>query len=197
VTFEVPVAPVAPSAARRGMTTAVALTAVAIVAAAGLSGWFGPTATAPAPNQPQPEDFAVADAAGRGTVRAPAGPASARPFIPRIVTASVARRMPDVVTCNGDVDGRACERLVRAALRVVPADLPDVTGASVWRSLVCNDTFDCPPAYLRDSVAMGSVILEFADDGPRAAVNVVDWRYGTSIRLGLRAWIARSTPAGS
>ena len=87
-----------------------------------------------------------------------------------------------------------CHRLVRAALRVLPADLPDVRDAGVWRSLVCNDTFDCPPAYLRDSPPAGSVILRFVDRSPGAAVNVVDWRYGSAIRLGLRAWIARSMP---
>ena len=102
--------------------------------------------------------------------------------------------MPEQLRCH-DVGARPCERLVRAALRVLPADLPDVERAAVWRSLVCNSTFDCPPAYLQDSPAAGSVILAFVDDSPSVAVNIVDWRYGSGIRLGLRAWIARSAPA--
>ena len=101
-------------------------------------------------------------------------------------------RCPGRIQCHDDCRPPECERVIRAALRVLPADLPDVSGAAVWRSLVCNDTFDCPPGYLRDSDAIGSVIMRFADDSPSVAVNVVDWRYGTSIRLGLRAWIARS-----
>ena len=116
------------------------------------------------------------------------------PPIPRIATASVARSLPERIACH-DVDRGECERVVRAALRVLPADLPDVAAAAVWRSLVCNDTFDCPPAYLRDSDPIGSVIVRFADDSPAVSVNVVDWRYGSAIRLGLRAWIARSAPA--
>ena len=84
---------------------------------------------------------------------------------------------------------------MRAALRVLPADLPDVERAAVWQSLVCNSDFDCPPAYLRESAPAGSVVLAFSDGSPSVAVNVVDWRYGSGIRLGLRAWIARSAPA--
>ena len=38
-------------------------------------------------------------------------------------------------------------------------------------------------------------LLRFEDGSPSVAVNVVDWRYGTGIRLGLRAWLVRSTPA--
>ena len=44
-------------------------------------------------------------------------------------------------------------------------------------------------------VVAGSVVLAFSDGSPSVAVNVVDWRYGSGIRLGLRAWIARSAPA--
>jgi hypothetical protein len=124
---------------------------------------------------------------------APGSPDHRSSAIPKIATPSVARGLPERLRCH-DVVRRSCERLVRAALRVLPADLPDVDRAAVWQSLVCNSTFDCPPAYLRDSPAAGSVILAFEDGSPSVAVNVVDWRYGSGIRLGLRAWIARSAP---
>ena len=186
MSFEVPVSTVSGRGGRRGIT-GIALAAAAFVLVAVLAGRLdapdGP------PPQPRPAAFAVAGSASSEpspTVR-PAG-------IPRVITASVARRLPDVMTCN-DVDEELCERIVRAALRVLPPDLPRVGEASAWRSLVCNDTFDCPPRYLRDSAPLGSVIVGFDDDGPSIAVNVVDWHYGPSIRLGPRAWVAHSTPA--
>ena len=111
-----------------------------------------------------------------------------------MVPLSRARPLPTEIECN-DVAADECRRLVRAALRVLPEDLPVIRAADVWASLVCNDTFDCPPTHLRDSEALGSVIVSFVDGSPGAAINVVDWRYGSAIRLGLRAWVARSVPA--
>jgi hypothetical protein len=181
VTFEVPVSAVSRSRGRRG-AVAVAGLSVAIVLGGAVAGILVPQRrTAPGP-------------AAAAVVLPTSTPAGARvPLIPRVTTASVARPLPGRIQCH-DVGRRECERVVRAALRVLPAGLPDVSGATVWDSLTCNDDFDCPPDYLRDSAAIGSVVIRFADDSPSVSVNVVDWRYGTSIRLGLRAWIARSLP---
>ena len=58
----------------------------------------------------------------------------------------------------------------------------------------CGDDLDCPQPYLDQSVPLGSVVVRFVDSSPRAAINVVDWRYSASIRLGTRAWLARWMP---
>ena len=188
MTFEVPVSAVSQARSRRGVIAVAGLAAVIVLGAA-IAGLLAPhrPAVQSAGDPPAAVAAIAADAV--------ASPVAGRvPLIPRIITASIARPLPARIQCH-DVARRDCERIVRAALRVLPADLPDVSGSAVWDSLVCNDTFDCPPAYLRDSLAVGSVIVRFADDSPSVSVNVVDWRYGTGIRLGLRAWIARSAPA--
>jgi hypothetical protein len=187
VTFEVPISAVSRSRSRRGVAAVAGLSSAIVVGAVVLG--------VIVPYRPAAPDEAVAPApAAAAVIGSPVPPGGQRlPTIPRIVTASVARPLPGRVQCH-DVDDRQCRRVIRAALRVLPADLPDVSGAAVWRSLVCNDNFDCPPDYLRDSDSLGSVTMRFADDSPSVSVNVVDWRYGTSIRLGLRAWIARSVP---
>ena len=115
------------------------------------------------------------------------------PREPQLFPLNIARPLPTAIECH-DVDASECHRIVRAALRILPDEIPDVKGADVWRSLICGDTFDCPPDFLKDSSPMGSVILRFTAE-PEVAVNVVDWRYGTNIRLGLRAWLTRSGPA--
>ncbi|HEX5014464.1 MAG TPA: hypothetical protein VFV72_09935 [Candidatus Limnocylindrales bacterium] len=112
---------------------------------------------------------------------------------PQLFPLNIARPLPTAIDCH-DVAASDCHRIVRAALRILPDETPDVAGADVWRSLVCGDTFDCPPDFLRNSAPMGSVILKF-DDEPGVAVNVVDWQYGANVRLGLRAWLTRSVPA--
>jgi hypothetical protein len=193
VTFEVPVSAVSRSRSRRGVVVVVAGSGLIALTAAITGLWAGgPLVGASGPAAPSVARPFTAAAAGEPV--APGSPSQRVALIPRILTPSVARDVPEQLRCH-DVGSRSCERLVRAALRVLPADLPDVDGAAVWRSLVCNSTFDCPPGYLQDSPAAGSVILAFADGSPSVAVNVVDWRYGSGIRLGLRAWIARSAPA--
>jgi hypothetical protein len=106
------------------------------------------------------------------------------PFEP----ASFNRPLPTAIDCH-DVATSQCRRLVRASLRILPDELPVVGHAEVWASLVCNDNFDCPARYLRDSQPAGSVFVGFGDGSPVVTVNVVDWGYGTSVRLGLRAWM--------
>ncbi len=59
-------------------------------------------------------------------------------------------------------------------LDVLPVDAPLVTKVTVYRSLLCRDDMDCPPARLASSRApSGSVIVGFADGGPDAWVDVV------------------------
>jgi hypothetical protein len=188
VTFEVPVSAISRSRGRGGTVAVVGLAAL-IVATGLIAGLWNRDPGADVQAPAVAPFLAAADGDPAASGLAPARPAA----IPRIPTPSIARELPDRVQCH-DVGRGRCERVVRAALRVLPADLPAVERAAVWRSLVCNDTFDCPPSYLRDSPTVGSVIFAFTDGSPSIAVNVVDWRYGSSIRLGLRAWIARSMP---
>ena len=83
--------------------------------------------------------------------------------------------------------------MAKAAIRALPDDAPAVLAATVWRSLLCGDTFDCPPAYLDGSTPLGSVTVRFADGSPQAAINVVDGRPGPISRAP-RAWIVRWLP---
>jgi hypothetical protein len=185
MTFEVPVSTVSRSRGQRSVLAVAGLSGL-IVLGGLVAGWL-------APRTPSPAAALPAQAAVVANGRTPSPQSVRLAPIPRIATASVARPMPALIDCHGmEID--RCERLIRAALRVLPADFPDVRDAGVWRSLVCNNDFDCPPAYLRESPAAGSVIVRFVDGSPGAAINVVDWRYGSAIRLGLRAWIARSIP---
>lgn len=105
---------------------------------------------------------------------------------------ALARTIPAELNCR-DVDRGTCQRMARAAIRALPDDAPEVLTATVWRSLLCGDTFDCPPAYLDGSTPLGSVTVRFADGSPQAAVNVVDGRSGP-IKRAPRAWIVRWMP---
>ncbi len=106
------------------------------------------------------------------------------PDIPKLI-----RTVPADLRCR-DVDHGTCQRMARAAIRALPDDAPAVLAATVWRSLLCGDTFDCPPAYLDGSSPLGSVTVRFADGSPQAAINVVDGRSGP-IKRAPRAWIVR------
>src|SRR5262245_10174599 len=97
---------------------------------------------------------------------------------PGFEPASFNRPLPSAIDCH-DVVRAQCNRLVRAALRILPDDLPSVGRAEAWTSLVCNDNFDCPSTYLADSLPAGSVLLAFTDGSRAVTVNVVDWRHGS------------------
>jgi hypothetical protein len=103
------------------------------------------------------------------------------------------RRLPATLGCE-DLELEPCVRIARAALLVLPDEVADVSGGTVWRSLRCGDTHDCPPHYMRGSLPLGSVTFVFADGSPRAAINVVEWRHGPAIRLGARAWLVDWLP---
>lgn len=180
MTFEVPVSAVSGSRAPRGVL-AVAAISIAIVLVALVAAILAPPAAMPLPARAAaaslPEATSVAPAFGLAAAATP-------PFEP----ASFNRPLPTLIDCH--LIGRTqCNRVVRAALRVLPDELPVVGHAEVWGSLVCNDNFDCPADYLKDAEPVGSVFVGFGDGSPAVTVNVVDWGYGTGIRLGLRAWL--------
>jgi hypothetical protein len=116
------------------------------------------------------------------------------PVVASSVTAgaTLPRALPTKLSCR-DVDEATCRRMTEAALLALPDDTSDAIDATVWRSLLCNNNFDCPPSYIDGSVPLGSVIIRFADRGPRAAVNVVEGRSGP-IHRAPRAWVVRWMP---
>jgi len=183
VTFEVPVSAVSRSRAPRGVLVVAAVSAVIVIAAA-VFAFVAPSpaslTAAAAARDPAASPTASLTPALAALIGAPPTP----PFEP----ASFNRPLPTHMDCHG-VTADQCHRLVRAALRILPDDLPKVGHAEAWGSLVCNDDFDCPADHLRDAEPAGSVLVAFADGSPAVIVNVVDWGYGTAVRLGLRAWL--------
>jgi hypothetical protein len=105
---------------------------------------------------------------------------------------TVPRAVPTALTCR-DLDVATCRRMAKAALLALPDDAPEAIDATAWRSLLCNSSFDCPPSYIDGAVPLGSVIIRFADRGPRAAINVVEGRSGP-IHRAARAWVVRWLP---
>jgi hypothetical protein len=180
VTFEVPVAAVTRSRTPRGVLAVVAVAGLIVVGAMAAAA-VAPSTPAPVQGPAEAASLAASPAVAAAV---PFAPGATPPFEP----ASFNRPLPTLIDCHA-VASAQCRRLVRAALRVLPDELPVVGHAEVWASLVCNDNFDCPPEYLRDSQPAGSVIVGFGDGSPGVTVNVVDWGYGASIRLGLRAWL--------
>jgi hypothetical protein len=181
VTFEVPVSAVSRSRTPRGVFVVAAVSA-AIVLGAAVAAFAAPSPTslsaaAAAHASPPAASLPPALAALIGAAPTP-------PFEP----ASFNRPLPTQIDCHR-VTADQCHRLVRAALRILPDELPKVGRAEAWGSLVCNDNFDCPADYLRDANPAGSVLVAFVDGSPAVTVNVVDWGYGTAVRLGLRAWL--------
>jgi hypothetical protein len=83
--------------------------------------------------------------------------------------------------------------MAKAAFVVLPRDAPAALDATVWRSLLCNDNFDCPASFLDGSEPLGSVIIRFTDGSPRAALNVIEGAPGPITRAP-RAWIVRWMP---
>lgn len=96
--------------------------------------------------------------------------------------------MPDTVLCHG-LDETRCTAVVRAALALLGAGVPDAVSATAWSSLLCDSTIDCPPADLATAVPLGSVVLTFADGGPSAWVNVVDHPAASGGGPSTDAWI--------
>ena len=167
--FEVPISAVGDGPRRGGRAAAAVLAAIVAVLAVAVAG-----AISPSPREPR-----AARASVPATTTQPTSPV-------------VARAVPAELSCR-DVDRATCLRMTRAAVLVLPADAPEALDATVWRSLLCNDTSDCPPRYLDGAAPLGSVIITFADRSPRAAVNVVEGQTGP-IRRAARAWVVRWMP---
>lgn len=176
MTFEVPIA-IVDGGRRRAPVRFVALGLAVVAGFAIVTSRLAPA--------PTPTSRAAAGVESAIAVNGSSRAAASLPALPR--------PMPVALDCT-TLDAASCRRIAQAALDAVPADAPPIAHATVWGSLVCNDDFDCPGRYLADAVPLGSVIVVFADDGPAAAINVVDWRPQPGIRLGPRAWLARSMP---
>lgn len=169
--FEVPLAGVGRRQERGRRAVAVALLAFAtLVGLAVATGGVPPTRTLLAVGSGSPS-----------VAGSPEPPARTLP-----------RALPADVLCR-DVDRVTCLRMAKAAVLVLPDDVPDAIDATVWRSLLCNDSLDCPRGYIDGSAPLGSVIIRFADGGPRAAVNVVEG-LAEPIRRAPRAWVVRWMP---
>jgi len=124
---------------------------------------------------------------------APAGPSGQFRVVAVGTVVDVARDLPEGIECP-DLDRLACLRIARAALLALPADASSVRDVTVWKSLLCSDELECPHRYLDGSLPLGSAVIRLADADRRVAINVVEWRHGDGIRLGPRAWLARSLP---
>jgi hypothetical protein len=172
MSFEVPVERICGKRRRWGIPAVILGSAAIVGFALVAGGWPG--------NAPRP---AAADAAD----------ADAPAASPASVARSQPRAIPADVRCE-DIARPTCLRLAAAAMAVLPPSAPEVSRVSVWHSLLCNDNFDCPSTYLDGSEPLGSVLVSFADGGPRAAINVVDRRSGFGTRLETRAWVARWMP---
>lgn len=138
--------------------------------------------------------IALANAGPPAVETMPAATSGSRPIAAAASSDAPAltRTVPSELNCR-DVERRTCQRMAWAAIRALPNDAPAVLAATVWRSLLCGDTFDCPPAYLDGSTPLGSVTVRFADGSPQAAINVVEGHPGP-IQRAPRAWIVRWLP---
>jgi hypothetical protein len=161
--------------------------AAAVLIGAALIG-LGIAAKTTGPGQAVPSIAAAGPTAAASAVagRSPRPSGTATPPIS-------ARPFPTTLDCR-DVTPAVCSEATSAALGVLPGDLPEVSGATVWKSLVCSVLPDCPPQLLAgDTVPLGIVILTFTDAGPAAWINVVG-HPGTSTgsaALPATAWIVR------
>jgi hypothetical protein len=181
MSFEVPLAAV--GGRRRGWSVAAVLCGGLAIVGFALASGDGSAPSAPSATAP----VAVAAAPRDGPSPVPAASQGRQANVAR------SRSLPADLRC-GDVAGQTCLRIAWAALRALPDDAPPVDSAAVWSSILCNDSLDCPADYLRGARPLGSVVLTFAEDGRRIAMNVVDPRRPSAGRDGPRVWIARWTP---
>jgi hypothetical protein len=164
--FEVPVVEVDRSKRQVAPTIAAVVVLLAVVAGVAFA-----SGGANVPNRP---------AAAASPVATPSPTASAGPLTLHCV----------------DVDRTTCARMARVAIKALPAGLPAAVEAAAWKSMLCNDTADCPPGFLAGGRPLGSVIVRFADGSPGAAVNIVDGLPGP-IRRAPKAWVVYWLPAES
>ena len=79
-----------------------------------------------------------------------------------------------------DVEPVRCQRVADAVLDLlesngtgIAAAVPRVVSLTVWRSLICGDSLDCPTSRLTGSTSLGSAVLRFAGSTGALWVNVV------------------------
>ena len=152
---------------RRLRVLAVLVSGIAVVALAVATASHGPS-RGTHPGAPSPPQEARAGATPLvGTAAAPARvPATG------VVASTAPRRLPRDVACH-QLGRPACDAVARASLAALPPDVPVVTAIDAWRSILCGDTFDCPPDRLARSVPLGSAVVSFGGQAPQAWVNVV------------------------
>jgi hypothetical protein len=179
--FEVRPTGLRPQHPRLGIAAAVLIGAILV--GVGVAARSAP-ATAPARAEPSSRGRVAAS-----PVAVHQSPAAVGATLP----AGSPRPLPATLECR-DVTRLVCTKAATAAMAILPADLPAISGATVWHSLLCSVLPDCPPQLLtRESVPLGSVIVTFADAGPEAWINVVEHEGGPdglAIRPA-RAWIVR------
>jgi hypothetical protein len=102
------------------------------------------------------------------------------------------RPLPRDLDCHG-LAPAVCTRVATAALSVLTPELPAISSAAVYNSLICDSNFDCPRDRLTpDALPLGSVTFSFADGGPSAWINVV--QHGPTPSVGqapAEAWLIR------
>lgn len=125
----------------------------------------------------------------------PAPTASPAPaaFVPAAEAPPRSRAVPAGLDCHG-LARLDCTEIVRAALAILPGDLPDVATASAWGSLLCDSTLECSPSDLALATPRGSVIVSFADGGSEAWFNVVDRQVAGRPVPVTQAWIVAWVP---
>ncbi|MEO8572303.1 MAG: hypothetical protein ABI553_11480 [Chloroflexota bacterium] len=115
---------------------------------------------------------------------------------------AVASAMPlvavaPVIHCH-DVAAHLCSRIAAAAVDAIVGAAPGPARTiDVWASLLCGDTFDCPPARLVGRDPAGSAIVALAGS-PAQRVNVVERgvdRPRAPVDRPLEAWLIDSGPA--
>ena len=104
-------------------------------------------------------------------------------------TPTIAPGPPPRLTCHG-VPGARCADILRAVLiAIADPPIPHPTTVDVWASLLCGDSFDCPPGRIDDRQPAGSAVVTAGSIW--LWVNVTD-ALGTSGPGTLSAWVIRS-----
>jgi hypothetical protein len=103
---------------------------------------------------------------------------------------------PDAIDCH-DAGIVLCGEIASEAIEHLPLDAPEVESVGVWSSILCRDTMDCPAFRFEGYRPLGSAIVSFGLDQPRAWLNVVEpapYPGRVWIPQDVRAWIIRWAP---
>ncbi len=142
----------------------------------------GPTAVGRSAAKPSVAATAAASARPRSTTAAPPSAAT---------QVGASRTLVQRLECNG-VAYQTCSRIVYAAAGALPEGLPPVVKASIWATIMCSSTLECPSTLLTaDADPLGSAVLTFADGGPAAWINVVSLMSADGGAPTSRAWLVR------